>query len=180
MSSSARRRTETVTVASRQRTGRPRATTVARVPRRPRKSLPDPGVFQVTARGVNKSAIVFDDVDRHALKELVIRTERRFGWRYDVFCIMTTHFHLVLPAALDPLSAGMHWLNGVWAQRINRRYSRTGHLFENRFSAWVIGDERHWEATCRYVLENPVRAGLCDSPRDWPWSGGRFFERYRP
>jgi putative transposase len=150
------------------------------VPRRPRKSLPDRSIYQVTVRGVNRSAIVFDDIDRNALHELVLLTEKRFGWVYDVFCLMTTHFHLVLPANLASLSSGMHWLNGIWAQRINRRYGRTGHLFENRFSAWVIRDEEHWRETCRYVLENPVRAGLCESALDWPWSGGRFLAQYRP
>ena len=93
---------------------------------------------------------------------------------------MTTHFHLVLAVKLASLSAGMHWLNGIWAQRMNRRWSRTGHLFENRFSAWVVRDEEHWIETCRYVLENPVKAGLCESALDWPWSGGRFLRRYRP
>jgi putative transposase len=150
------------------------------VPRRPRSSLPDDAIYQVTVRGVNRSNIVFDEVDRNALQELVVRTEQRFGWCYDVYCLMTTHLHLVLPAKLASLSAGMHWLNGIWAQRMNRRHNRTGHLFENRFSAWVIRDERHWLATCRYVLENPVRAGLCTDARDWPWSGGRFFSQYRP
>ena len=150
------------------------------MPRRPRKTLPDRGVYQVTVRGVNRSAIVFDDIDRNALHELVLRTEKRFDWMYDAYCLMTTHFHLVLPANLPSLSCGMHWLNGIWAQRINRRYGRTGHLFENRFSAWVIRDDEHWRETCRYVVENPVKAGLCESAFDWPWSGGRFLARYRP
>ena len=150
------------------------------MPRSPRKSLPDGAIYQVTTRGVNRANIVFDEVDRNALRELVVRTEQRFGWCYDVYCLMSSHFHLVLPAKLTSLSAGMHWLNGIWAQRINRRYNRTGHLFENRFSAWLISDEEHWLATCRYVLENPVRAGLCKDARDWPWSGGRFLSQYRP
>src|SRR5207248_1367861 len=55
------------------------------------------------------------EVEPSALHDLVLRAERRFSWRYDVFCVMTTHFHLVLPAKLASLSAGMHWLNGIWA-----------------------------------------------------------------
>lgn len=147
------------------------------MPRKPRNTLPSPSAYQVTVRGVDRAPIVFDDVDRNALRDLVLRTERRFSWEYDVFCLMTNHFHLVLTTTSDALSSGMHWLNGVWAQRFNRRHGRTGHLFENRFRVWLIHDEEHWEATCRYVLENPVRAGLCESPADWPWSGGRFSSR---
>jgi REP element-mobilizing transposase RayT len=150
------------------------------VPRRPRRELPDTGIFHITARGVNRSLIAFDDVDFKALQELVLKAAERWGWEYDVYCLMSTHFHLVIPAPVPAISAAMHWLMGIYAQRINRRHNRTGHLFENRFSAWVIRDEDHWRKTCRYVLENPVKAGLCASALDWPWSGGRYLREYRP
>jgi putative transposase len=150
------------------------------VPRSPRRALPDPCVFHITARGVNRSLIAFDERDFDALQRLVRASARRFGWEYDVYCLMSSHFHLVIPTSVNSLSAGMHWLMGIYAQRINRRHNRTGHLFENRFSAWVVRDEDHWGKTCRYVLENPVKAGLCASARDWPWSGGRYLREYRP
>jgi REP element-mobilizing transposase RayT len=145
-----------------------------------RRALPTPSIFHVTARGVNRSLIAFDEVDFKALQELVLATAARHGWEYDVYCLMGTHFHLVMPTELPSLSKGMHWLMGTYAQRINRRHNRTGHLFENRFSAWVVRDEDHWRETCRYVLENPVKAGLCESALDWPWSGGRYLSKYRP
>lgn len=82
---------------------------------------------------------------------------------------MTTHYHAVIESTLESLSRGMHQLNGRFAQRFNRRHDRRGHLFESRFSAWVIRDEAHLEAACRYVLDNPVRAGIhTDQP--WPWA----------
>jgi REP element-mobilizing transposase RayT len=71
----------------------------------------------------------------------------------------------------------MHWLNGTYAQRFNRRWGRVGHVFQNRFDAWVMRDERHWRNTCSYILENPVKAGLCEYAEDWPWSGGRLSRR---
>ena len=150
------------------------------MPRSPRILLPDRGVYHVTARGVDRSLIVRDRIDRDALQHLVLKAEHRFGWRYDVYCLMSSRFHLIIGATLRSLSAGMHWLNGIYAQRFNRRYNRTGHLFENRFSARVVKDENHWVESCRYVLENPVQAGLCEFARDWPWSGGRFLHDYRP
>jgi putative transposase len=153
---------------------------VGRVARLPRNSLPSTGVFHATQRGVNRGLIAFDDVDFKVLQGLVLATAARCGWEYDVYTLMSNHFHLVVPTELAKLSAGMHWLCGLYAQRINRRHNRTGHLFENRFSAWVVRDEDHWRETCRYVLENPVKAGLCDTALDWPWSGGRYLSEYRP
>ncbi len=84
---------------------------------------------------------------------------------------MTTHFHLVVEAPLAAVSTGMHRLNGPYAQRFNKRHGRTGHLFEGRFGVRVIESEEYLAAVCNYVIENPVRAGLCDHPAEWRWSG---------
>ena len=83
---------------------------------------------------------------------------------------MGTHYHLVLETVRAHLSEGLHHLNGTYAQRFNHRHKRSGHLFGHRFQAWVVQDEDHLRNTCRYVVLNPVRAGLCDTARDWPWS----------
>jgi putative transposase len=144
------------------------------VARKARHELPADGIYHVTSRGVDRCPIVRDRADWEALHELVLATGRRHSWRFDVYCLMSSHFHLVVRTQLPLLSKGMHWLKGVYAQRFNVRHRRTGHLFENRFSVWVMRDEEHWERTCSYVLENPVKAGLCEFASDWPWSGGRF------
>jgi REP element-mobilizing transposase RayT len=67
----------------------------------------------------------------------------------------------------------MQWLNGVYAQRFNRRHARYGHLFAGRYGSRVIEGEEYLERACAYVLLNPVRAGLCGQAADWPWSGSR-------
>jgi REP element-mobilizing transposase RayT len=63
----------------------------------------------------------------------------------------------------------MHRLNGLYAQRFNRRHGRVGHLFQNRFSAHVIESDEHLVSAILYVGDNPVRAGLAERPADWPW-----------
>ena len=66
----------------------------------------------------------------------------------------------------------MHRLNGLYAQRFNGRHGRRGHVFEDRFQAYVVENEEHFAAALQYILENPVKAGLCELPEEWPWSGG--------
>jgi putative transposase len=83
---------------------------------------------------------------------------------------MSTHYHLVVEAKREQMSHAVHRLIGLYAQSFNRRHERRGHLFENRFSSWVIADEGHLDATIAYVLENPVSAGLCTEAREWLWS----------
>jgi putative transposase len=143
------------------------------VPRILRTTLPD-GYFHVTARGVEQRAIYLDREDCRAFLALFGGTARRFGWDLYAFCLMPNHYHLVVEATRDALSHGSQWLNGVYAQAFNRRHARWGHLFGGRFASWVIEREEHLYAACRYVLENPVRAGLCQRADDWPWSGSRW------
>ncbi|HET9324317.1 MAG TPA: transposase [Gaiellaceae bacterium] len=140
------------------------------MPRRPRTLLGD-GTYHVTARGVAASEIFLDVHDFRAFLVLYGDVVSRFGWSTRVFCLMPNHYHLVLAATRPNLSAGMHRLNCLYAMRFNRRYDRPGHLFQNRFDARLVEGDRHIRAVCRYVLRNPVRAGLVDHWRQWPWSG---------
>jgi putative transposase len=79
----------------------------------------------------------------------------------------------------DLLSVGLRLLNGRYAQAFNERHERSGHLFGDRYAAFVIRDDDHLRTATEYVLQNPVRAGLCRQADDWPWSGAlrRLFSR---
>jgi REP element-mobilizing transposase RayT len=137
-----------------------------------RTDLPD-GYFHVTTRGVDGCPIFRDDRDRLRFLRLLRETVARYAWDAFALCLMTNHYHLVVAAARANLSDGLHRLNGVYAQRFNRHHGRTGHLFGDRFAARVIDRETHLAAACEYVVQNPVRAGLCERAEDWPWSASR-------
>lgn len=139
------------------------------MPRRPRNQLED-GIYHVTARGTGGIPLFVADIDRVDFLQLFRAALTRHAWLCHTYCLMGTHYHLVLEATRADLSLGMHWLNGTYAHRFNLRHHRRGHLFESRFSAWVVHDDHHLEATLSYVVENPVRAGLCAEPSAWPWS----------
>jgi putative transposase len=141
------------------------------MPRRPRRDLPD-GTFHVTARAIGREALFRSDEDRAFFVQQMTRAGAAFQWACHAYCLMTTHYHLVIEATRAGLSRGMHRLNGNYAQSFNERYERRGHLFEARFSAFLIEGDDYFERACYYVLQNPVRAGLCDRAEDWPWSGG--------
>lgn len=100
-----------------------------------------------------------------------------------MYCLMTNHFHLVVETPTESLSAGMHQLKGGYAKKFNERHMLDGHLFDGRFRSSPVESDRQLEEVIRYVAFNPVRAGLCTHPSDWPWSsfqgvGRRFlFDR---
>jgi putative transposase len=143
------------------------------VPRRPRSLLPD-GFFHVTSRGVARGLIFRDSYDYVALRAQLREVIRKFGWNVYAYCLMPNHYHLVLESDREHLSAGMHRLNGLYAQRFNRRHHRVGHLFQNRFAAYAIESDEHLFKAILYVAENPVRAGLCEQATDWPWGTTAF------
>jgi REP element-mobilizing transposase RayT len=139
------------------------------VPRLPRSRLDD-GIFHATARAVFGARLFLDDLDRIDFLKLLGSTAERFDWRRHAHCLMGTHYHLVVEATREHLSDGMRSLNGDYARRFNHRHGRRGHLFGDRFSSFVLRDDAHLQAAVVYVLSNPVRAGLCPDPWDWPWS----------
>jgi hypothetical protein len=67
----------------------------------------------------------------------------------------------------------MQYLNGQYAQYFNRRHCVDGHLFQGRFHSLLVRSEAHLAALWRYIVLNPVRAGLCRQPAEWPWSSFR-------
>jgi len=141
--------------------------------RLPRCQLPEQAIFHVTARGVDRQAISRDDDDRRLFLVLLARVTRRTDWDCHAFCLMPNHHHLIVDTYQDLLPFGLRYLNGRYAQAFNQRNGRTGHLFGDRFASFVIHDEEHLRTAVEYVLQNPVRAGLCRRADDWPWSGAR-------
>jgi putative transposase len=93
-----------------------------------------------------------------------------FAWRLHAYVLMGNHYHLLLETPEANLSRGMHRVNAVYSQAFNRRHERVGHLLQGRFKAILVEKERHLLELVRYVVLNPVRAGLARDPADWPWS----------
>ena len=141
--------------------------------RLPRYVFPK-GFYHVGTRAVAETVAHREDDDRRFFLGLLGAVASRYEWVVHAFCLMTTHYHLVVDALREQLSGGMHRLNGVYAEQYNARYARKGHLWGDRFWSGVIESEEELEATCQYVLNNPVRAGLCASAADWPWSASRY------
>ncbi|MEX2612039.1 MAG: transposase [Gaiellaceae bacterium] len=139
-----------------------------------RTSLPD-GYFHVVSRGVAAGGPIFvDDDDRDVFVQLVRRVTRRHRWTCHAFCLMGSHYHLVVDSRCASLSSGIHRLNWLYARYFNGRRGRFGHVFAERFSTRVIESEQYLHEACAYVLLNPVKAGLCDRVEDWPWSYSRL------
>jgi REP element-mobilizing transposase RayT len=134
----------------------------------------------VTARGNARAVIYLNDGDRATFRALVGQTLDRFGWLCHAYCLMTNHYHLLVGTPRANLSRGMRHLNGVYTQSFNRGHGRVGHVFQGRYKAILVERETHLLELCRYVVLNPVRAGLAAGAADWSWSSYQLDPGSRP
>jgi putative transposase len=121
-------------------------------------------------RGVHRYRIFLDDTDRNELLRLLLLVRARYGWHVLAYCLMDNHYHLLVETPDANLSAGMQWLNARYAEYFNDRYGHAGHVFDRRFRSVVVQDERQLAEQFRYIVLNPVRAGMCERVDMWPWS----------
>jgi REP element-mobilizing transposase RayT len=130
-------------------------------------------LYHVTARGVRKQPIVLDDDDRLTWLALLDRTVDRFDLLLHTYCLMDNHHHLVVETPRANLPATMRQLNGTYAQFFNARYGLSGHVFEGRYRSILVEKDEYLVGVCRYVVLNPVRAGICLLPEEYRWSSYR-------
>ncbi|MCH8154354.1 MAG: transposase [Proteobacteria bacterium] len=127
-------------------------------------------VTHVTSRGNAGQAIYLDDADRVRFLDLLGREIEQQRWRCHAYCLMDNHYHLLFETPEANLVAGMKRLNGAYAQTFDRRHGRVGHLLQGRYTAILVDRESHLLELCRYVVLNPVRAGLVERAAEWRWS----------
>ncbi len=149
---------------------------------RPPRVIDPAAVYHVTSRGNNGCAHYLDDDDRRMFLAMLGRAVARHDWLVRAYCLMTNHYHLVVQAPLGgpALSKGMQELNGGYSRTFNARHRRRDHLRRNRFHAEPIEEESHLLEACRYVVLNPVRAGMCETAEAWPWSSYQATAGVRP
>jgi REP element-mobilizing transposase RayT len=130
-------------------------------------------LYHVTSRGDGGEDIYLSDGDRRRFLEILGDVWERFNWTIHAHCLMTNHYHLVVETPDANLSKGMRQLNGVYTQAFNRAHNRVGHVFQGRYKGILVEKENHLVELARYVVLNPVRAGMVGSPEQWPWSSYR-------
>jgi REP element-mobilizing transposase RayT len=140
---------------------------------RPLRIEYDGAVYHVTSRGNAKKPIFKDDIDRRLFLNILEKVTKRYNWLCHAYCLMGNHFHLAIETPDGNLSKGMKHLNGVYTQTFNKKNRRVGHVFQGRYKAILIQKESHLLEVCRYIVLNPVRAGIETKPDNWRWSSYR-------
>ena len=137
------------------------------MPRKPRETAA--GIYHVFARAARDERLFRDDHD-------FARFEAEVGrivcdeCACVAACVLHTHYHLILKTGDGVITRTMQRLNQSYAAAFNARYQRRGHAFAERYSSVRIASDGQLLTAYRYVVRNPVDAGLCSNPAAWPWS----------
>ena len=140
-----------------------------RVGRRPR-ALAESGYYHITMRGNGKQILFEDAADHKVFLDYLSDALDKSQVDLHAWCLMSNHAHLVATDTENELSTVMRSLCARFAMRFNRSNGHVGHVFEGRFESFPIENETYLLRAVRYVHNNPVTAGLCVSPGDYPWS----------
>jgi len=141
------------------------------MPRKPRFFVPCLPVH-VIHRGNNRQAIFFEEADYRLYLFLLGQGRERYGCSVHTYVLMTNHVHLLItPEEVDSVSRIMQHVGRHYVPYINRKYKRTGTLWEGRFKASIVDSSAYLLACYRYIELNPVRAGMVEEPGGYAWSG---------
>ena len=136
-----------------------------------------PGVYHVTTQGLSSRGLFVTADARKLFLRLLAGVTARYSLRIHAYCVMTTHYHLLLTTTDDDLARSMQWLNGVFGALLNAIEHDRGHVFGGRYSSTPILSDAHFKEVVRYIALNPVRARICADAADWPWGSYRLLVR---
>lgn len=132
-------------------------------------------LYHVTSRGNRRNAIYRDDVDRRVWLDILGRACARHHWVIHAFCQMTNHYHALIETIDPTLAQGMQQLNGHYSRYFNRRHNVAGHVFQGRYHAILVDKQSYLLELSRYIVLNPVRAGIVTSLDEWLWSSHFYY-----
>jgi len=129
------------------------------------------GLYHVYNHGARQTNILTGDVDFRGLYSILHYYARELGIEVPVWCFMPNHYHwLVVQHGEIPVSKLPYHVFNVYSRCFNRIHDERGTLFESRFKVKPVTTPEYLAQLCLYIHANPVKAGLCDTPQDWPWS----------
>lgn len=147
--------------------------------RKPRIEF-DGALYHVIQRGNNREFVFEHDNEKSYLLRKLVDCKKLLDFRLYGYVIMGNHYHLLLQTLNNPLHKIMHHVNSGFAKYYNQCKERTGHVFEGRYKAILVQDERYILTLLRYVHQNPLRGKICKNVWEYPWSSDVYYRQDQP
>ncbi len=136
-----------------------------KVARRPRIDLA--GFHHIVNRGVARSKVYKSDEDKEKFLEILCKSSKVYKVNIHDYCLMDNHYHLLIETTTENLSLFMRQTNSNYAIYFNKKYKRTGHLWQGRYNSWYIINEAYLYSLFRYIEHNPIKANITQKIGDY-------------
>lgn len=137
-------------------------------------------LYHVIQRGNNQEHVFERSENKKKLIDLLQKAVKVDGADLFAFVVMSNHYHLAIRTNFEPLNRVMHRINTTYSMFYNRIMDRSGHVFQGRYKATPIYDEKYLLSLVKYIHRNPVRAGICTRVQDYPWSSDPYYRKMEP
>ncbi len=128
------------------------------------------GVYHVILRGINRQDIFYEDDDYQRFLETIVKMKSEDQFAVYGYCLMTNHVHLLVRENIDTISRIMSRIGTSYAWWYNRKYGRSGHVFQGRYGSEVVENDNYLLTVIRYIHNNPVKARMVQKPEQYRWS----------
>ncbi len=146
------------------------------MPRSARKKSSS-GIYHIILRGINKQRIFEDDEDNLYFLEMLKTYKDISGYELYAYCLMSNHLHLLIKEGEEPLSIAFRRIGASFVYWYNRKYSRSGHLFQDRFKSEPVETGEYFLTVMRYIHQNLLKAGIAKEVQEYPWSSYREYSQ---
>ena len=128
------------------------------------------GIYHVMLRGINRQIIFEDGEDYQKFLETLKSFQKKSGYVVYAYCLMSNHIHLLMKEEAEDLGIVFRRLGASFVYWYNWKYSRRGHLFQDRYKSEVVETENYFLTVLRYIHQNPYKAGVVNDIADYRWS----------
>ena len=149
------------------------------MPRRKRGDEPNT-IHHVIQRGNNRNYIYEDTQDKREFLSILSTAITTYDAVLLQYVLMDNHYHLLIRVGDQPLSAFVRFLNRSYSLYYNKRYNRIGTIYGGRYKSYLLSETEKFFSTVRYIVRNPVKAGLSATPAEYRWSGHVLFLLINP
>lgn len=142
------------------------------MPRRERHDTPQT-IHHVIQRGNNRNYIYEDIRDKRQFLSILSTALANYDATLLQYVLMDNHYHLLIRVGVHPLSDLIWYLNRKYSVYYNQRYNRIGTIYGDRYKSFLITEKQKFYSTVRYIVQNPVKAGIVNTAIQYQFSGHR-------
>ena len=133
------------------------------------------GIYHIMLRGINRQAVFLDEEDSQHFLDVLQFCKGISEYRVYAYCLMGNRVHLLLQTGKEPLDLAMKRISTRFVVWYNAKYDRIGHLFQDRYKSEPVDDDAYFITVLRYILRNPVKAGICEKPEAYELSSAKDY-----